>query len=96
MSEFELIRVHDASQLHDNLAKLLKNKKHIESLVVDTNTDEIRIDLSRTANMFGNIDFRLSLQSGKGADARTIIDTLRKQDAPTRGQSEELFAMLAR
>lgn len=94
MADFELLKVQDASQLHENLERLLKNKKHIESIVVDQNDEEIRIDLSKMANTFGNRDFRLKLQSGKAAEAKALIERLKLSDRPTRNQSEELFNML--
>jgi hypothetical protein len=93
---FELIKVTDARQLHENLEQLLKNKKHIESIIVDLVKEEIRVDLSKFANTFGKHDFKLKLQSGKGTEANKLIERLKLQDAPSRNQSEELFTMLQR
>lgn len=95
MADFELLTVTNVNQLHENLTNLLKNKKHIESIVVDTEGEEIRVDLSRMANSFGKSDFRLKLRHGKGIEARGIIEVLKSQEAPTRGQSDALFALLA-
>jgi hypothetical protein len=94
MATFELVKVRTVSQLHENLEKLLQNKSHIESLVVDTTTDEIRVDLSRMANAFGNSDFKLKLIRGKSGEARAILDRLKNQNSPMRSQSEDLFALL--
>ena len=94
MADFELLKVQSASQLHENLEKLLKNKKYIESIVVDTYSEEIRVDLSKMANTFGNPDFRLKLRQGKGAEAKMLIDALKRAERPTLTQSEELFQML--
>jgi hypothetical protein len=93
---FELIKVTDARQLHENLEQLLKNKKHIDSIIVDSIKEEIRVDLSKFANTFGKHDFKLKLQSGKSAEAKKLIERLKLQDAPARNQSEELYTMLAR
>lgn len=94
MSEFEIVSVKTANHLHDNLEKLLKNKKHIDSIVVDSISDRIKIDLSRTANTFGNPDFQMKLKRGRAAEAEVIINRLRSQNSPSRQQSEELFALL--
>lgn len=94
MATFELVTVRTVGQLHENLEKLLSNKSHIESLVVDTTTDEIRVDLSRMANAFGNPDFKLKLIRGKSGEARSILDRLKNQSSPMRSQSEELFSLL--
>ena len=96
MSEqFELLKPRSATQLHDNLVKLLSNRKHVDSIIVDETAGEIRIDLSRMANAFGNSDFRLKLKSGKTDEARAIINRLKSQDAPSTSQSHDLFEMLA-
>lgn len=94
MADFELVRVKTVGQLHENLEKLLKNKKHIESLVVDRTTDEIRVDLSGMANAFGNPDFRIKLVRGTGDQARALLDRIRSDGHVSRGQSDELFALI--
>ena len=94
MADFELIKVSSVSQLHENLTNLLKNKKHIDSIVVDTSKDEIRVDLSKIANAFNRSDFRLKLQTGKGWQAKTMIERLKVQETPSWGQSEELYNLL--
>ncbi len=94
MADFELVKVKTVNQLHENLEKLLKNKKHIESLVVDKTTDEIKVDLSRMANNFGSPDFKLKLVRGKGAEAQALLERLKNQNEPMKSQTEELFQML--
>ncbi len=94
MADFELLKVHDVGQLHENLERMLSNKKHIDNIIVDLNNDEIRVDLSKVANAFGNQDFRLKLASGKGAEAKTLLARLQQQDHATRMQAQELYDML--
>ena len=94
MAEFEIVRVRTVGQLHENLEKLLKNKKHIESLVVDRTTDEIRVDLSGMANAFGNPDFRIRLMRGSADKAKSLLDRIRSDGHVTRSQSDELFALI--
>ena len=92
--EFELVKVTTPRQLHENLEKLLKNKKHIVSITVDTTDGEVRVDLDKMANAFGKSDFRMKLKKDKTNDASALVDRLRNQDAPTYSQSELLFNML--
>ena len=94
MATYELVKVRTVSQLHENLEKLLQSKSHIESLFVDSTTDEIKVDLGRMANNFGNPDFRIKLLRGRAAEARAIIDQLKNQNSPMRSQSEELFTLI--
>ena len=94
MADYELVSVRSASQLHENLEKLLKKRSHIESIVVDRITDTIRVDLSTMANTFGHPDFRMKLKLGKSSEAEVIIRRLKTQDAPSRSQSEDLFSLL--
>ncbi len=94
MSDYELVRPVNVSQLHETLTKLLKNRQHVDSIVVDVIREEIRVDLSRTANAFGISDFRLKLKTGRVGEARRIIDSLKGQDAPLLSQSQELFTLL--
>ena len=94
MAEFEIVRVRTVGQLHENLEKLLKNKKHIESLVVDRTTDEIRVDLSGMANTFGNPDFKIRLVRGSAEKAKVLLDRIRSDGHVSRSQSDELFALI--
>lgn len=94
MADFEIVRVKTVGQLHENLEKLLKNKKHIESLVVDRTTDEIRVDLSGMANTFGNPDFKIRLVKGTADQARVLLDRIQSDGHVTRNQSDELFALI--
>lgn len=94
MSDFELVRPANVSQLHETLTKLLNNKQHVDAILVDVIREEIRVDMSRAANAFGHVDFRMKLKTGRVSEARRIIDTLKGQDAPLLSQSQELFALL--
>lgn len=93
-SDFELVTVRTVQELHENLLKLNKNKKHIESLKVDHVTAEIKVDLSRMANSFGNPDFKLKLRSGRTMEAETILERMKNEPDVSRSQAEELYEML--
>lgn len=94
MADFELRRPSSENQFREQLLKLFANKKHIDAITVDVTQDEIRVDLSRMANTFGNGDFRLKLRSGKAVEARLIVDRLKHQVEPTPQDSRDLYDLL--
>lgn len=92
--EVELVTVRTVQELHDNLQKLIKNSRHIESFTVDHASAEIKVDLSRIANGFGNPDFRMKLRSSKTMEAAYLLERLKNETDVSRTQAEELFEML--
>ncbi|MCA9667830.1 MAG: hypothetical protein KC503_19655 [Myxococcales bacterium] len=98
----DLVRVvpESAAQILEKLQKLAENYKHVSAIDVTEGPDgpRIVIDLSGTANFFGNPDFYLPVRDMAGA--RTFVAHLTQKiksgATPSMDDARRLFDLIAR
>ncbi len=86
-------------ELHQKLVQMFENKKHINSVKVDSAARVIRVDLSFAANSFGNTpDFEIPIRGDMVTEVKEIIARMMREfesgSPPTFSAAEKLYQFM--